>query len=93
MRTSKASYLGYGHNTESIPFQILANQQSFFLLASSRNAFIRTTYQRLIADLEESRNRTTSDIVVKNQMGTNVAVAQHILKWVDATSGGPDGAT
>ena len=52
---------------------------------------ITVTYT--IVALDESRNRTTSDIVVKNQMGTNVAVAQHILKWVDATSGGTDGVT
>jgi len=36
-----------------------------------------------IVALDESRRRTTADIVVTNQAGESVAVAQHILKWVE----------
>lgn len=41
---------------------------------------ITVTYR--IASIDETRRRSTADIEVHNQDGDQVAVAQHILKWV-----------
>ena len=46
-----------------------------------------------VTSLNEDRCRATADIVVSNQIGENVAVALHILKWVDTSNAKPDGAT
>ena len=35
-----------------------------------------------ISALDEGRQRGTADIIVTNQIGKKVTVAQHILKWV-----------
>jgi 3-hydroxybutyryl-CoA dehydratase len=42
-----------------------------------------------ITVLNEDRQRTTADILVTNQAGIKVAVAQHILKWVTTAQDGP----
>jgi acyl dehydratase len=41
---------------------------------------ITVTYR--VADIDETRRRSTADIQVHNQHGDLVAVAQHLLKWV-----------
>jgi len=40
------------------------------------------TVDYTIAGIDTERRRSTGDITVKNQDGTLVAVATHILKWV-----------
>ena len=45
-----------------------------------------------ITAVDKGRNRSTADIVVTNQVGKNVTVAQHILKWVAMTEDNPSGA-
>jgi 3-hydroxybutyryl-CoA dehydratase len=39
-----------------------------------------------VTALNADRQRTTADILVTNQVGNKVAVAQHIMKWVTTTS-------
>ena len=41
---------------------------------------IGVTYR--IAEIDRARRRSRADIEVKNQDGTLVAIAQHVLKWV-----------
>jgi 3-hydroxybutyryl-CoA dehydratase len=43
-----------------------------------------------ITVLNEDRQRTTADILVTNQAGIKVAVAQHILKWVTTAQDRPN---
>lgn len=47
------------------------------------NDTITVTYT--IAEIDEERRRSRSNIEVVNQNGDTVAVAQHILKWVPVT--------
>ena len=44
------------------------------------NDTVSVTYT--IAEIDEERRRSRSDIEVVNQNGETVAVAEHILKWV-----------
>jgi acyl dehydratase len=44
-----------------------------------------------IALLDEGRQRSAADILVTNQAGKTVTVAQHILKWVAPTEEKPVG--
>jgi 3-hydroxybutyryl-CoA dehydratase len=47
-----------------------------------------------ITAFNEARHRTTADILVTNQIGKSVALAQHILKWNTTTHDKPsDGAS
>ena len=40
------------------------------------------TVEYRISEVDTDKRRSTGDIEIKNQDGTLVAVAQHILKWV-----------
>jgi acyl dehydratase len=44
-----------------------------------------------IALLDEGRQRATADILVTNQLGKTVTIAQHILKWVIPSDQKPAG--
>jgi len=52
-----------------------------FLEAVRLGDTIRIDYR--IAGIDEERRRSVSDIAMTNQDGTQVAVAQHIMKWLD----------
>jgi acyl dehydratase len=51
-----------------------------FLKAVFIGDTITVTYK--VADIDETRRRSTAEIQVHNQDGDLVAVAEHILKWV-----------
>ena len=51
---------------------------------------IKVAYE--ITAVDEARCRSTADIIVTNQIGKNVAVAQHVLKWVATAENKPNRA-
>ena len=44
-----------------------------------------------ITAVDEARHRSTADIIVTNQIGKSVTVAQHIFKWVATAEDKPSG--
>lgn len=90
-----ALLIGYMSTASTLAVgQVQANGETPVSLGYDRVRFLKAvflgdtvTVTYRIADIDEGRRRSRSDIEVHNQDGDLVAVAQHILKWVPNEAG------